>query len=66
MSKLVNKEEASALRKQGLTYKQIAETIGCSLDWCKKNLKHVEVDPSQKELMIRRKQVRKLELKSPN
>ncbi len=52
MSKTVNKEEASILRKQGLTYKQIADTIGCSVDWCKKNLKDVEVDMTEKEKVI--------------
>lgn len=35
---MIDRELANKLRKQGLTYKQVAETIGCSVEWCKKNL----------------------------
>lgn len=36
---MVNKEEALNLRLEGKTYQQISETLGCSIDWCKRNLK---------------------------
>lgn len=36
---MVNKEEALNLRLDGKTYQQISEILGCSLDWCKRNLK---------------------------
>lgn len=36
---MVNKEEALNLRLEGKTYQQISEILGCSLDWCKRNLK---------------------------
>jgi cyanate lyase len=36
---MIDKELANKLRKQGLTYKQVADTVGCSVEWCKKNLK---------------------------
>lgn len=42
----VDKEKAVALRKQGLTYKEISETLGCSEVWCKVNLKSVQVASS--------------------
>lgn len=35
---MIDKELAMKLRKQGLTYKQVADTVGCSVEWCKKNL----------------------------
>lgn len=35
---MIDKELAVKLRKQGLTYKQVADTVGCSVEWCKKNL----------------------------
>lgn len=35
---MIDKELANKLRKQGLTYKQVANTVGCSVEWCKKNL----------------------------
>ena len=36
---MINKEEALNLRLEGKTYQQISEILGCSLDWCKRNLK---------------------------
>lgn len=39
---MVDRNKAEALRREGMTYKQIAETIGCSEIWCKQNLKHVQ------------------------
>lgn len=35
---MIDKEKAAQLRKEGLTYPQIAEVLGCSVGWCKKNL----------------------------
>lgn len=35
------KEEAITLRQEGHTYKEIAEALSVSVDWCKKNLKDV-------------------------
>ena len=42
----VDKEKAIVLRKQGLTYKEISETLGCSEVWCKVNLKSVQIASS--------------------
>lgn len=39
---MVNKVKAAELRKQGLTYNEIAEHLGCSFSWCAANLKDVE------------------------
>lgn len=39
---MVNKEKAKELRLQGCTYKEIAEELGCSIVWCKVNLKDVQ------------------------
>lgn len=41
---MVDKTKAVALRKQGLTYKEIAEHLGCSFSWCASNLNDVEKD----------------------
>jgi hypothetical protein len=38
----MNKEEAIKLRLEGKTYSEISKTLGCSLDWCKRNLKGVK------------------------
>lgn len=42
------RQKAVALRQQGLTYKQISEHLdgALSVDWCKRNLKTVEVGES--------------------
>lgn len=34
-------EEATQLRLRGKTYRQIAQEIGCSIAWCKKNLANI-------------------------
>lgn len=39
---MVDKKLAVELRKQGLSYKEIASRLGCSFGWCAKNLKGVE------------------------
>lgn len=38
MTKRINKELAIKLRSEGLTYKQIAEKLSCSVEWCKRHL----------------------------
>lgn len=38
----ISREEAVTLRLQGLTYKQIAGKLKCSVRWCEVNLKGVE------------------------
>ena len=46
---MVDLNKATALRLQGCTYKQISLEMGCSVAWCKKNLKdihkHEEPEP---------------------
>lgn len=37
----INKQKAVDLRLSGLTHQQIADQLGCSLDWCKQNLKGI-------------------------
>lgn len=39
---MIDKEQAIALRLQGKSYKEIAQELGCSLDWCKRNLKGIK------------------------
>ena len=36
---MIDKIKASELRGQGLSYKDIALSLGCSVDWCKRNLR---------------------------
>ena len=36
---MVNKEKAVELREAGYTYPEICAELGCSIDWCKRNLK---------------------------
>lgn len=38
------KQRAVELRKKGLTYQQIVDELGVTLDWCKKNMKGVKKD----------------------
>lgn len=44
----VDKARAICLRKQGNTYKQIAQELNCSVDWCKRNLKDVKWKQTKK------------------
>lgn len=41
-TKQINLQEATAIRLQGKTYKQISEELGCSIIWCKTNLKGIK------------------------
>lgn len=40
---MVSINDAVKLRENGKTYPQISEALGCSVSWCKSNLKHVKV-----------------------
>lgn len=50
---MVDRVKATELRKQGKTYKEIAEECNCSVVWCKKSLKDVIVvkDLSNNQLL---------------
>lgn len=48
--KTVDKEKAKTLRQMGLNYQDIANEIGCSLDWCKRNLKGVPKGSKEDQL----------------
>lgn len=54
---MVNKEEAIALRLQGNTHQQIAQTLDCSVAWCKANLKGIR-KPSASNALV--EEVRRL------
>ena len=41
MPKHIDKQQAIILREQGKSYQEIAQQLGCSIPWCKANLKHV-------------------------
>lgn len=51
MVKKVDKEKAVALKEQGKTYTEIAAELGCSVDWCKRNLKEVVKNKEGKEMI---------------
>jgi hypothetical protein len=38
----VNKEDAHKLRLEGKSYQEISDALGCSLGWCKANLKGIK------------------------
>lgn len=48
------KEQAVALRKQGLTYAQISSALdgAVSVDWCKRNLKAVEYKKTEDPILV--------------
>lgn len=48
---MVNKQEAIKLRELGLGYKEIAEKLGCSVQWCKVNLKDVQKNTKESNLI---------------
>jgi len=47
----VDVQQAHKLREEGCTYKEIAQTIGCSEDWCKRNLKFVVKNQKDEEIL---------------
>lgn len=56
---MVDKIKALKLREEGKTYKEIAEELDCSIDWCKRNLqghcKHTKEKPVIEKLTKRAK-----------
>lgn len=56
---MVDKIKALKLREDGKTYKEIAEELDCSVDWCKRNLqghcKHTKEKPVVEKLTKRAK-----------
>lgn len=46
---MIDKDKAVLLRKQGLTYAEIAKEVGCSLIWCKKNLNTTVKNTKEKD-----------------
>ena len=48
---MVQKQQAIDLRKQGLSYAQIVKELGCSLGWCKLNLKEVPKNVNEKAII---------------
>ena len=47
-----DKQEAIALREQGLSYREIAQQTGYSIDWCKQHLKGVSKNKEEKDLLM--------------
>lgn len=39
---MIDKQKAIELKESGLTNKEVAEVLGCSEDWCKRNLKGIK------------------------
>ena len=48
---MIDKEKAQLLRKQGLTYSEIAEALNCSVVWCKKNLSDTPKNVAETEVV---------------
>ena len=39
---MIDKQRVIVLKEAGKTNKEISEILGCSLDWCKKNLRGIK------------------------
>lgn len=50
---MIDKAKAVALREQGFNYEQIAAEVGCSVGWCKINLKGVTKDLKENDLVAK-------------
>jgi len=48
---MVDKQKAIKLRENGCTYTQISEQLGCSVDWCKRNLKGVKKNTTEIDIL---------------
>lgn len=48
---MIDKQKATELRQEGLSYQEIAKILGCSIQWCKVNLKNVQKNTKEKELI---------------
>ena len=46
---MIDKQKALELREKGATYAEIAEELGCSVDWCKRNLKGIPKHTIEKD-----------------
>jgi predicted transcriptional regulator len=47
----VDKQQAIALRQQGCTHQEIADKLGCSVAWCKANLKGIRKPSTDTDLI---------------
>lgn len=47
----IDKQSAQKMREAGHTYKHIAQTLGCSEDWCKRNLSSITKNTKEKEIL---------------
>jgi hypothetical protein len=48
---MIDLELGISLREQGMTYIEIAKELGCSVVWCKVNLKDVSKNKGEKEIL---------------
>lgn len=48
---MIDKEKARNLRMDGWSYQQIADEVGCSVQWCKTNLKSVPKNTKELDLL---------------
>lgn len=51
---MIDKQQAIALKESGLTNKEVAQALGCSEDWCKRNLKGIkkkDIEPEDFEYL---------------
>lgn len=46
---MIDKQKATLLREQGSSYQEIADELGCSLDWCKRNLQGISKNSKEKD-----------------
>lgn len=51
MAKKIDLAKAIELRKSGYSYQAIVEALGCSIPWCKKNLRGISATPVQDEIV---------------
>jgi len=51
MGKSVDRARAVKLREEGFKYADIAKQLGCSVDWCKANLKSVKKHKTDDEIL---------------
>ena len=51
---MIDKQKAVELKESGLTNKEVAQELGCSEDWCKRNLKGIkkkDIEPEDFEYL---------------
>lgn len=59
--KQIDKEKAIELRQSGLSYPEISKTMGCSVDWCKHNLKGIGEQSKDKPIIQEIRRLGRLE-----